>query len=160
MAVLRTSSVPAVLDALNTLFTTALTGQGDAGSNITVYWGDPGPQTDRECVIIGDTSSPASPTEQTWAAIGARKRDEKYDLGVHTFVNKPGLTAREAAVRGYAIVALLETALRVDVTLGLPQAGTLEFIEIQVAQVSLQTWPAQEGFVAYLPWALRVHTRI
>lgn len=163
MTVLRVSSVPHVLQRLVQVYATALVGEAVApsGGDIPVYWGDPGPTADRECLIIGDTSTtPAGPTGQKWAAIGARKREEEYLLAQEVLAWMPGQSASEAVFRAYEIVGLCETVLRTDVTAGLMQDGTLEWIELQVNAVTHRTWPAKEGHVAYVLWATKVMTRI
>lgn len=163
MTVLRVSSVPHVLKRLVAVYSSALTGEAVSplGGDIPVYWGDPGPTADRECVIVGDTStSPAGPTGQKWAAIGARKREEEYLLAQEVLAHMPGQSAEEAVFRAYEIVGLCESVLRTDVTAGLMQDGTLEYIELQVNAVTHRSWPAKEGHVAYVLWATQVKTRI
>lgn len=54
--------------------------------------------------------------DQTWAAIGARKRDEDLVLDGAVAVMTPGLTQQQATERAFELLAVVEDTLRSNVT--------------------------------------------
>lgn len=67
----------------------------------------------REWVAVGKIEW----SDDDWAAIGARSRDESYEIALYVNVQKPGGTQREAEARVIEILTTIESALRANPTL-------------------------------------------
>jgi hypothetical protein len=108
----RTSTVPAVLDALK-----ALLGARAGLDGVTVTTAPSGDPIPTESIQFFGTGG-----DQAWDAIGNRRRKETYTIRGGIFIQRRGAgpdvwdAARE---RAYAILAELEDAIRVLPTLDL-----------------------------------------
>ncbi len=153
----RTSSIPTVKGAIVDLFTTTLATAGRTGGKVQVGYGE-AEQPEQERVEVGGT---LPPTEQNWTALGNRRRDENYALHVLITVDAGDTTQRAATERAFALLALLETALRADPTIGI--AAQFEHLLIEVDQPELAFEAPNgdhEGFTAQVGWAIKVTARI
>lgn len=118
---MATSTIPAAIDALVSIL------QASAGlSGVTVIDGPPtGDQSDTDYVYVGwqfegDTSVEM---RQDFAHLGARKRDELFDIlcSLDTWTGDTDVQARRA--RAFELLGAVEDALRA--TDAAPQAPTL-----------------------------------
>ena len=151
-----TSSIPFVKNALEQLFADSLKGKGADGGNIQVAQGEAtGAEIERVEIL---TASPQP--GQAWSAIGAKRRNESYVIGIWTETEIPGKTQAEATTRAFALVAYLEDALRASPTLGLIGAGAGKFLNllIEVGTVGDAQWSLanEEGFGAGVVWAVKI----
>lgn len=157
MAQQKTSSIPQVKAALVALFTSTLaTASTDpVGTPVRVFYGDPAEAT-REHVIVGETFLP---DQQSWSVLGQARRDEDYALAVWVETSE-WKTQQESTERAFALLALLETALRANLTLGLQT--TFRSITVEVAQVQLEeaAQAAGRGFFTRLSWSIRAKVQI
>jgi hypothetical protein len=110
------STVPAVKDGLAD-YLAAQTGLREA-DGVQVYSATPdAANVAKEHVILGNV--PTAP--QGWRGLGAQRKDERPTLTCWSTVVKPGAgedAIRAARARAYALLALVEAALKAD-----PSAG-------------------------------------
>lgn len=148
---MATSRLPATIDALVTTFTAAGIKTWD-GAFVT------GDYTD--AVFVGYDGDPdgdyqTADMNQDWAGIGAKKRDEEFDV-ICAAVAKSGSTsiktARDAAI---ALFSLVENTLRADPSLGFSPPYVAE-----VKPTGLFTEPTSDGLQARLVFTVHVKTRI
>lgn len=104
---MATSTVPAVKDYL-----LAAWGALPALAGVQLTWGLP-KSDQNECILIGGAEG-----RQKAASLGARRRDESYDLTVIVSAVRNDGVQRTATVRAFALMAVLEDFLRDDPTLG------------------------------------------
>lgn len=116
----------------------------------TVSYGWPRTDT-REIVAIGGTTS----SEQTWAQLGARRRDEDYRIEVAIMVTTPGQSQQKATERAFELLGVIENALRTDPGLGLEGVICAEVADPQVDEA-----PDTEGYIALVITGIRVTARI
>lgn len=128
---MSTSRTPAVIDALVTLCAAAptLVGVTVVDGPFTTNLADP------DVLFVGDTArgDPAANAQQTWAGLGAQRRDQIVEV-VLTAVSRAGETVmKPRRDRAYEIVAAVEDAMRADPTLGgvviAAGAGTAESLD-------------------------------
>ena len=115
-------------------------------------WGTPR-SLERECVIVGDVNN----SEQEWAGIGDRRRNEDYRIELWVGVNKAGDSQEDATVRAVELFAVIESVLRANSNLG----GTLpagQWSEIRVP--TLEEFPTDGGFAAVIQSEIRVKARL
>lgn len=145
------STIPEVKQALVTLYDGSATLDG-----WQVSYGFPRGLLERDTVIV---ASSAPDGEQEWAALGARKRDERYEIEHFITASKPGRTQKEATERAFAGLSACEALLRANVTLGLGGQGV---IEVQISDVDFTEFHDKnvEGFGCQIKWGVRVHARI
>lgn len=141
-----TSSIPRVKAALVAMFE-QLEVEGDQPD---VSYGRPRDMT-REMLIVGDTSS----SEQEWATLGDRQRQEDYDLEILCLVMTPGLTQQEATERCFEIFGAAELALRTTPTL-----NVLGVSFVHIATPRLAEGVLEQGYGAVIESAVRVSARI
>jgi hypothetical protein len=154
-----TSSIPAVTDAL-----LALLDQQPWPTpkpQIADGWWRPDEQ-DRECVVVGDTNGGGT-SNQRWAALGTRSRDEQYPIALTVEVRTRGLSPKEARDRAFALFAVAEVALRSSTRFGL-DAGGLD-PEVRVTNAELleprhRLEQTTEGTECVITSGLQVTTRI
>lgn len=144
---MATSSIPRVKARLVEL----LDGAQFPGDRPTVSYGWPRDPT-RELVAVTQT---IERTEQTWVALGGKKRDEDYGLQVIITVENPGMTQQQATERAFMLLGVLEDLLRDD-----PRMGLDEVIAVEVDQPDLREAPTKEGFVSQVLTRVRVRARI
>jgi len=122
------------------------------GSIPQLSWGTPR-TLERECVIIGDVSN----SDQEWAGIGDRRRQEDYRIELWVGVNKAGDSQREATVRAVELFAVIEAVLRANSNLGgaLPAGQWSE-----IKNPSLEEFPTDGGYAAVVQSEIRVRARI
>ncbi len=144
---MATSTVPALL--------TALAGRlrNRAGlAGVAVATAPDAAGTPAEVIEFLDTAQ-----DQEFAALGGRRREERYEVRGAIFVARLGAgeaTATEARERAYALLAEIENELRADPTVG----GAIQTAE--VARVNLQQGASPDGRLAALEFWLRVRARI
>lgn len=93
--------------------------------------------------------------DSDWAGLGAKARDEEFDV-VCAVVTRPGFTrASEARTAAIAVFQTAAAALRADPSLGMPPPTTAAAI----AQ-SLYTPPASTGVQGRLVFNVHVRTRV
>lgn len=114
---MSTSAIPAVIDALFTAATTAL-------SNIKVYDGygvseDPG-----DFLMVGvedpdyDAAANSANSRQSWATIGAGSRDEEGEITCAALSWNGNADQKAARTGAFAIVAAVENLCRANPALG------------------------------------------
>lgn len=143
----RTSSIPRVKAAIVDLFN-GVTYPG--GAEVEVSYGRPR-DMQREMLIVGDTSS----SEQEWATLGDRQRQEDYDVEILCLVMTPGLSQQEATERCFEIFGAAELALRTSPTLAV---FGVSFVHVAVPR--LAEGVLEQGYGAVIESAVRVSARI
>jgi len=131
----RVSTIPAVLERLRDILTEASYPQGPDPSVIApfVCIGHPGNEATREDIVIGDVVS-----LENFAAIGARSRDEKYDVNLDVIAAFPGQSQSEANARVFDLWGAVCRELRMSPTLGFGvSASQGQVISVQVGSVDL-----------------------
>ena len=114
------STVPAVKAALLSRIDSAT----DAAT--TVSWGVPRGDKQRDWVMIGKAL-----TEQSPAAVGQQRREERYTVTVTVTVVRADVeTPQSVSERAHAIVGQIEDNVRSDATLG----GVANLIHAQVTK--------------------------
>jgi hypothetical protein len=117
-----TSRVPALLDYLVTLFTNAAT-IGQANPPVTVYDGPPVTALNAPLTLYvgltdpdSDAAEPAGESQQAWAALGRRGRDETVTIHcvAEAWSGTDTVAVQRAAAAG--IVAAVETLMQSDST--------------------------------------------
>jgi hypothetical protein len=109
------STIPAAKAALVALCETA-------NPTVQVTWGIPRQDPAREWVMVGNGIEAI----QDDAALGQQRRDERYVIQIIVSVVRAGIdTAQEVTERAFAIVALIEAALR---PLSAPPLGVTNLI--------------------------------
>lgn len=144
-----TSAVASVLLTLKSGF--------DSVTDVPVYFG-PQRDTERECVWIGDVTTPG---EQQWALLGAEQREERFAANVTVLASSPQYQTPDAQItRAFQIFGLLETWLRSNVDLGL--SATFRHLRAEVARVGVQQYPhADDGHpTVQVDFAVAVVARI
>jgi hypothetical protein len=116
----------------------------------TVSYGWPRTDT-REIVAVGGTTS----SEQRWAQLGARRRDEDYRIEVAIMVTTPGQSQQSATERAFELLGVIENELRDDPGLGLEGVICVEVADPQVDEA-----PDTDGYIALVITGIRVTARI
>lgn len=108
--------------------------------------------------------------DETWADIGARSREEKYNLDGFVHVAKPGDSQQESTERVFAILAVLERNLRAllrtpdaGMTAALTAAygaGAAQIVNLQIRPTKALGWAADEGQRYTIDFEIRVTARI
>lgn len=111
------STIPKVRRVL-----TALVAGDPRFTNVQVSYGDPGKDTETECVAIGGVVD----WQSGWASIGARRRDESYGITVYVRVARGLDGQQEATERAFELYGFLELLFRELVTEGLNVHGLTE----------------------------------
>jgi hypothetical protein len=148
------SSIPAVIDALVELLEAAT-------------WPAPAPQIcdsdppdpARERITIGDSDTTGE-DDQSWAAIGARSRDERYVLLVDIHVSTPGLTTRAARDRAFALLGVVEQTLVEHPTLDLAATANLQIVAAELRQPLHTQRQLDEGRGIRIESGVRIHARL
>jgi hypothetical protein len=142
-----TSSIPRVKSAIVDL----LTQQVYNGDDVRVVYGRPR-DMEREQVIVGDTSL----SDQHWAALGDRARQEDYEIELIVRVTTPGMSQKEATERAFEIFGTVELALR-----GLPALGVfgVSYAHISTPLLLEGVWDNQ-GYAAIINASIMVSARI
>lgn len=115
-------------------------------------WGAPR-SLERECVILGGVDN----SDQEWAGIGDRRRNEDYRIWLWVGVDKAGDSQEDATVRAVELFAVVETVLRANSNLGgsLPAGQWAE-----MKSPSLVEFPTDGGYAAIVQSEIRVKARI
>lgn len=115
-------------------------------------WGTPR-NFERECIIVGNVTN----SEQQWAGIGNRRRDEDYRLDLVVWVNKAGDSQEDATVRAVELLAVVEAVVRANSNLSaaLPAGQWAE-----MRSPSLEEFPTEGGYGALVQSEIRVRARI
>lgn len=143
---MATASFPRVKAAL----VQKLTDADWDGRRPTISYGWPRTDT-RELLAVGGTTS----SEQRWAQLGARRRDEDYRIEVAIMVTTPGKSQQAATERAFEILAVMENVLRSDPILSEPGV-----IAVEVADPQVDEAPDTEGYIALILTGIRVTGRI
>ncbi len=148
---MASTRVPATIDALVALGTAA----GATTWDGPVVTGDY-----NTALFIGYDGDPdgdflAAEADQEWAGLGAKARDEEFDI-ICAAVATIGDSVKIARDAVFAMVALLESALRTDPALGqTPPPFTAGF-----KPGNLFVEPTAAGFQARLVFMVHVKTRV
>jgi hypothetical protein len=115
-----TSRVPALIDYLVTLFTNDAT-LGQASPAVTIYDGPPTTLLDTPLKLFIGVQDPdsegateAATSEQEWAALGRRGRDETTIIRCAAEAWTGADDIRTARVAAYGIVSAVETLMQAD----------------------------------------------
>ncbi len=141
---MATSQIPAALDRLVSIFTSAAT-IGAATPKIAVYDGPKLTQADDQQVLwVGlsdpdaDTADTAAESTQSFPGIGSRQRDELAIIYcvAESWSGDSNVGISPMRVQAYGIVAAVENIVRADATLGglFPSAGWAEVDGLQLRQ--------------------------
>lgn len=160
--------VPATLAALYELATEAVAeynARPDADPDYPVRpWygpvvtGDPA-----DSVFIGYDGDPdgdmeAVASDEDWAGIGAKRRDERFTVRCAIVVLVGTAVPLDAIERVYAILAIIAHRLRVDPSLGLgPPRSPVYYAEI--ASVAVHNDQTSRGIQTRMVFGVRVRTR-
>jgi hypothetical protein len=149
------SRVPAILTALTTIATTAL-----AATSCKVYrgpfvTGDPGTS-----LFIGYDGDPtgefrAVTFTSQWAGLGARARDEVFEVACAITLLSGGGDVAEATNDVYTLHTLFEAAVRAD-----PALSQAPRLTAELSSGELFTMPHPSGLQVLLSFAVRVSARI
>lgn len=140
------TTVGTVKQALVTMLEQATT-IGVAGVQVT--YGFAARDVEAESIVVGNIDW----DDEQFAALGARKRDEFYRVGIFVFVTKPGWSQKETTERGLALFAAIEAELIADPTIG----GTVIVAESDPRQVV--ELPTTEGTSVMIEGEVRVRAR-
>lgn len=158
-----TSRVPALLDYLVALFTGDAT-IGQATPPVTVYDGPPVTALNTPLTLYvgltdpdSDTVEPAAESQQSWAAVGRRGRNEI--VTVHCVAEAWSGTDTVSVVRASAagIVAAVETLLQADTT---QFGGNVLFPDPGMAAVSWSQNTTDHGTIVRAAFDLVFKSRI
>lgn len=145
---MASTTQPAAKAALVALFTPLFAADGAAFS-----YGHPGGGLQERHGWVGDTDDES---DQEWAALGARARDETYALRLVVVSAVPGSSQQQATEDAFEMFGLMEAGLRANVTLGI--TGVL-VAEIKGPRLD-EYVNGDEGFAASVASAARVRARI
>lgn len=111
-------------------------------------------------VFIGYDGDPAgdfeaASTAQSWVGIGAKRKDEDIVLNCGIVASRGDTNVPAARSRAYVLMAAVETALRVDLSLGMPPPTVIE-----VAAEALYQEQTDAGIQARIPFSVAARTRI
>lgn len=110
---MATSTIPAAIDGLLALVQV----QKDAATKLV----DGFPRfaiTNVDLIAVGGKTAPVADGRQETAALGNRRREETYDLRVTCSSSRGGTDQKAVRDRAFALMAVVEGAVRADVTLG------------------------------------------
>lgn len=153
---MATSRVPDLIDAL----VAAL----DASADLSTVKVVDGPLvTDsaaQEWVFVGYDGDDqgdftTATTQQAWAGIGAKKKNEDITLTCAVLVQRGSTDVRSCRVRTFEIFAAVEDVLRADPSLGFP-APTI----CAVAENTFHTEQTSSGVQGRIPFTVTCTTRI
>jgi hypothetical protein len=148
---MATSRVPATIDALVALFTAA---------GLTTWDGPLVTGDYQPAIHVGYDGDPegdfkAVDADQEWAGIGAKSRDEEFDViccAITVSGNSDIRSAREAA---FAMLAVVENALRVN-----PSLGQAPPFVAAYRPAAVHTEPTAAGWSVRAVFNVHVKTRI
>ena len=121
-------------------------------SGVLLAWGVPTTEPeDRERVYVDDAIN----VEREWAQLGQFRIDESYSLRVHVEVYQRGDDRRVCEERMWAIVAEVEQAAVLDITL----AGVLNW-GVKPGAVDPKTFPWADGWLSQATLSLECSGRI
>lgn len=152
---MATSTIPAAIDAL----LTALRASEDLADPVKVVDGYPRFRiTNIDLVSVGGKDEPVASGEQTPAALGGQRREERYSLAVYCSSSRGGEDQKTVRDRAFALMAAVEDVLRADGTLG----GVVRFAQvgggITLLETDADTAPA--GVFAEVGFLVDVQARI
>lgn len=138
------SRAPQVLDAILSRVRAA------APADVRVF---DGPMVDgdpADAIHIGYNADPEATAQavratSAWAGLGAKKRDETIVVTGAIYLLNGAADVAAARVRGYALLAVVESAIHPDPAMGLPsptRAGVTdsELIYVPVEETGLEVW--------------------
>lgn len=111
-----------------------------------------------DLIAVGGKAEPTASGEQTTAALGNRRREERYTIRVACSSSRGGDDQKAVRDRAFALMALVETGVRDDPTLGgavmvAQIAGSIDLI-----QTDAETAP--DGVFAEVSFDVSVQARI
>lgn len=142
-----------VIDALVAVLGAGLAGKVIDGPPVT---NDPL----KEAVFVGYDGDPegegqAAETDQQWAGIGLKRRDETIQVTCAVVVWRGSTSAKPVRIRVLELLDEVGQILRVDPSLGLPSPTVAEFASGQLFQAQRQS-----GIECRIPFIVRVKTRV
>lgn len=142
------STIPAAKSALLTTL-----GARAGLTGVLLAWGVPmdEPSANRERVYIGDAVN----VQRTWAQLGRYRIDEDYALHIFVEVYQEGDDQRTCEERMWAIVAEVEQAAVVDITL----TGVLKW-GAKPGAMDPKTFPYGDGWISQVTLNLECSSRI
>ena len=152
-----TSTVPAAITSLLTLFNNALTTASLADVRAFESW--PGTDAAREMVVFGEVEW----DEYEIASIkaGRQRRDEDWAIGFEVYViGKAETTPKEpvtARDRAFAILAALESALA-DTPRGGLSAPTVDWVQVRPTVAGPRVF--EQGWAYRVAGRIHVHARL
>lgn len=149
------SRVPAILTALTTTATTALSATTCKVYRGPFVTGDPGTS-----LFIGYDGNPAGEFRAVqvvsqWAGLGARARDEQFDVACAITLLSGGGDVAQATDDVYALHTLFEAAVRAD-----PALSQAPRLTAELSAGELFTMPHPSGLQVLLSFTVRVSARI
>jgi hypothetical protein len=151
-----TSTIPAVksylVSALQATIGVLPSMLGAGTVQVTYGWPD---NAEREHVYIGGTAN----SDQQWAALGAKARQEDYALELVIVVGKPGSTQQEVTERAFTLLASAETALRTTPEPdGMPAGVQSLVVDIHPHRLIEGVW--DDGRIAVIDSTIDIRARI
>ena len=136
-------------------------------SDVQILYGDTAHAERENLIIPGDIHW----TDESWAALGARSREEQYTFDGYCQVRRPGDSQQDANERVGQLVAYVESTLRsmaANGGMGFSSALAQAFPAPQKAQVTnvqfkpekLLGWPSDEGERAQMSFLVQITARI
>ncbi len=161
MSTSSSSTVPVVMATLLTALSTA-----PGLVDVQVLYGDTA-RADRENLIL---TGNVHFSDEKWAALGGRSREEEYTIDGYCQVRSPGQTQQEALERCFVLVSTVESVLRelVQPGMGFSAALNLAFGTAKAQVVNVEFRPAKglgfpvdaEGKAYQLDFETRITARI
>lgn len=158
-----TSRLPALIDYLVTLFTNDPT-LGQASPPVTVYDGPPTTALDAPLKLFvglqdpdNESAEPAGDSQQTWAALGRRGRDEVTTIHCCAEAWAGTDDMKTVRVSATGIVAAVETLMQADTT---AFGGNVLFPDPGVSGITLLQNNTTTGAIARVAFDLTFKSRI
>ena len=150
------SRVPTTLALLHTRAVTALAPiAGAVAHRGPVITGD-----EADWLFIGFDGNPngdfrAVSVASEWVGLGAERREERFEVTCAVVVNNGNGDVNEASNRAYVLYDAFEAEIRTD-----PSLGQTPVFYVAAAAGDLYTVPRPPSLQAWLPFVVRVRTRI
>lgn len=150
-----TSRVPATIDALVTLL---------RATGITVWDGPLVVGDYSDAVFVGYDGDPdgdfaTADVDSEWAGLGARARDEEFDIVCAAVALVGDDITKLARDNAYALTEQVETVLRANPSLGLGPPTSPMFVA-EFKRGNTYTEPNESGYQVRIVFAVHVKTRI
>ena len=121
MAVIR-SAIPAVYTAVLAMLTAKMVQQAAGGGNVQVFDGELATYTPDEFVVLSGISN----GRQSWGSIGTQRRNETFDINGMVRCWAGGDSQALQRQRIFDLLALIESALDTDPSVGGVVNGTVQ----------------------------------